>query len=327
MSRISTLKLKATKVPIKVSDEVAQQSTHRHSAVQRVGKFLYVIGSFSKRRKGELRTIPVVCVIDIRRPKLREIEYRGVKITQPKIFLYNDALYAYCRNDWSGDSTGKVSHFDLTLREWSYCNTAGNGPGGRNGCSGNYIEQHKRFVVFGGVAGRVYQNDVHMLAMPDRRWIKPNVKGTPPEKRYNHCSCVHEGAVFYYGGQRPNGLRTHGLFMLTISKMNTITWSSVRLRRTQEFERHSAAMISFQGRLLLCGGMSSHFLTNKKVSAYDFEAEEFQDVQLPYKVSTSFGSAAPAFTIEEGRTLGVFRGWYHNRTGNNYEFVCLSLRT
>ena len=312
MTGFSDLNVSVERVAIATEMKMKDSSRPRKCAVERVGKFLMVTGWLGKGSFKMSRRIPVVGVLDIPKLEWRWIEYHNSLIHEPHMFLYDDSLYLYNEVDFNGDRTGKVSRFDLNLEEWSYCNVKGQSPGARPGCTGNYLEKLKRFVVFGGVTRGGPNNDVHLFLMPERRWMKPEVKGKPPQGRYCHSSCVHYGTVFFLGGRTRNSAYcTDGLFMLRIGHGGCANWSSIQANGPENLVLHSAAMISSRGQLWICGGVSEdpHGLV-----VYDLQGEEFKQIRVAPTALEKFGYGGAAFMIEEGRTFGIFGG--QNKTHN-----------
>ena len=278
--------------------------TNPRFGVNRVGKFLYVTGGLGELNL-ELPTTPTVGVLDIYRKEWRWIEYAGSLLSEPKLFLYNDGVFAFCRGDWSDNWSGKVSRFDLCLEAWSYCHVQGLGPGYREGCTGDYLEEQKRFVVFAGknIDGEEL-NDVHVLAMPGCRWVEPKVKGRSPGVRYRHSSCVYDGVLYYFGGVVQNMFCWDGMFVLRMEQGDVVTWSSIQATENR-FHAHSAAMIAFNGKILLCGGA---YVNKSKCIVYDPREEEFEKAGISSTDLQRFERGGSAFLIEKGKSFGVFGG-------------------
>ena len=272
--------------------------------VERVGRFLYVAGWLEGLNLYS-DECTVIGVMDIYLETWRWIEYPGSVLDEPKLFLYDDGFFALCKSDWSGDETGRVSRFDLSLEEWSYCHVKGLGPGYREGCTGDYLEKRKRFIVFGGKNSQGQEmNDVHVLAMPECRWMEPKVKGRPPGPRYRHSSCVYEGVVYCFGGIIQDTFCWDGMFMLRMEQGDVVSWSSIP-SVTGSFHAYSAAMVAFNGRILFCGG---EYINLERRIVYDPEEEEFESVAISELDLGKFNTGGSAFLIEEGKSFGVFGG-------------------
>ena len=62
-------------------------------------------------------------------------------------------------------------------------------------------------VIFGGHfysgqgEGFVYLNDTHVLDVNASRWIKPQISGTPPSKRYGHTAILAGSRIIIFGGK------------------------------------------------------------------------------------------------------------------------------
>ena len=256
--------------------------------------------------------VPCVAVLDIRRNKWTGIPYHGSLIQLPRMFLYDDGLYVCSQQDWNGELTDKVSRFSLIEEEWSYCNTSGKSPGKRSYFSGDYLEKHSRFVVFGGLG---LSNDIHALVMPQCRWMMPLVKGEPPVGRHSHGSCVYRDVIYYYGGWRRyssvDRRSNDGVFLLTFSSGgDTATWSLARSTIGSFIPLSSFDLFPFKGKLLLCGGRKNDDSANG-LTMYDPETEQFEDAWLVSSTlgpSEDLGAGLRAFPIEDGRSFGLLGG-------------------
>ena len=292
----STLNVSVKQVQLSATVNLAGSSDFHDVDIAKVGAFLYATGRIFVRNRQTSRRSPVVAVLDLNLKRWRWIKYDGYKVEYPKMFLYGDALYMQCLRDWRGVASGTISRFDLILEEWSYANAIGDTPGSRNGFSGDFIEGVDRFVIFGGSRALTTFNDVHLLAMPGCRWVKPKVKGRAPLKRRWHGSCVDEGKIYYYGGSEGTSFRNDGLHILTVLPGDRIIWSSLK---TDFFELHAFAFVPYKGKFLLCGGMrhgSRHGIT--------IYSPDSQFVTSPTDVL--FAALKP-FEIDQ-RTFGLIGG-------------------
>ena len=266
-------------------------------------------GSFFALSSFELfeHLVPVVGVLDIRRNKWMGIPYDGSLIEVPRMFLYDDGLYVCSQKDWNGVRSDRVSRLDMIEEEWSYCITSGNSPGNRAYFTGDYLEKHRRFVVFGGNGPN---NDIHVLIMPQCRWVVPGVKGKPPAGRHSHGSCVYRDVIYYYGGWSQSERTNDGVFLLTFNSGGvTATWSLARSSAGSFFALSSFELFPFKGKLLLCGGRqngATHALT-----MYDPETEQFEDAGLDLsglERRKNLGAGLRAFTIIDGHSFGLLGG-------------------
>ena len=304
MAHVSNLRLSVDVVPITTLKDTLDYCNPRHCSVQRVGGFLYVMGAIRNGRVGN--RLPVVGVLDIIRKQWRWIEYEGLMMEQPRTFVFGDGLYTYCASDWSGNRKGKLSRFDLALEEWSNCVTTGIWPGGRRGCTGDYVEKWQRFVVHGGHYGPIYHNTVLMLKMPECRWIKPEVKGKRPEGRFQHGSCVHQGRIYYLGGLTYYSFCSDGMFILELSEKDEVIWSSIRSRAIMDLKLNSPLILSLDGKVLICGGYSEDQYHD--FTLFDPTTQTVEQVELPQESRDLVGYGGASFNIEEGRSFGVFGG-------------------
>ena len=294
------------KVALSNTASVNTASNARYSGVTRVGKFLYVAGDLWNRSVFTGNRVTAVGVLDLPRKHWRWIGFNCHIIKYPKVLLLDDKMYVFCKQTFRGEQHFQVSLFDLVEEEWSLCATKGKSPSPRIFFAGDYLERQKRYVVFGGQGGNAYHNDVHLLVVPECRWVKPETKGQQPEGRYTHGSCVAHGKVFYYGGWGRFRRNMDGLFILTIQPGDKAIWSSVKTN-AQDFTRISSfALVPFKGKFLLCGGgMEGGWYG---LGVYDHERKEFKDIELPPETANSFGFGSAPFITEDGNAVGLLGG-------------------
>ena len=251
--------------------------------------------------------------IDLNTNVLRCKEITGPCRYAGKGFLYEDKIIWAGSSDASGNRTEQLnlSMYDLARNEWSNCPTTGFPPAGLEGFSGDFIQQRKRFVVFGGKKPRsLCISDVvlTLLDVETKRWIHPVVKGEMPSNRSHHGSCVHKGQIYFYGGIGC-GRYGDGIRILQLSSRDIATWSKPKIvfDGIIPFQLHSFALVPFQGVLLFCGGVDKSITGIQTLRIYDPQTGKLSAVspkaQDEFK---SYGIGLSAFPLVNGEAVGVF---------------------
>ena len=290
-------------------DKQAKSQSHssvtplmRYICAEKVGRYIYLLGPLCSRSgTGERWT--VVAALDFPRKTWRWIFCPGDVGQGSAIFLYEDALYMFGIRDWRGNSSREMSKFDLIFEKWSYAGTTGEKPANRSYFSGHFLEQEKRFLVFGGTY-RGMRNDVHLLQMPQRRWLPLVIKGRPPEPRWQHGSCVHNGVFYCYGGWGHTRRYNDGLHVLRFSQ-GVATWSTAGTNADSFTPLSSYSLVPFGNKLLFCGGYGRDIL--HQLSVYDPATDMFTELgKKPGDRKLGFGISV--VTAETDRSLLIFGG-------------------
>jgi len=124
-------------------------------------------------------------------------------------------------------------HFlNTETMQWSIPNVEGMPPVGRYYHTATNIGEG-RIVIFGGRTETGESNDVFILDTKKMRWIKPNVSGKPPKKRYQHSAELfdHNKLVIYGGISKMNALQD-----IVILDLERMEWIKPSVKR--ELERH-----------------------------------------------------------------------------------------
>ena len=287
-------------------------SDPRYSVTERVGHFIYVVGRLGLHRKDEKRWA-VVGILDIRKSSWTWLPREGPGYQEGCMCMFGDALYWFGPGDWQHRPTGDVSRFDLVLHEWSHCCSIGDRPDNRKSATAHLLEEREQFLLFGGqtVQGSM-RSDLHLFHIPSRKWQRPDVKGRPPAKRWQHGSCVDRGVFYCYGGWGQTGRCVDGLYCMEF-KGNTAIWSQPQTNHTMVGPLSSFKFMPFNGVLLLCGGLPRG---EAKVTQYDPRKREFKEVSLTMgRNVTKLGYGIGAVEIDAGRSIALFGG---SNTLNRY---------
>lgn len=163
-----------------------------YPAAELVGHHVYAVGALGVHAVGDT-VQSAVAILDIVRNRWLWVVCQGPSTCGGVSFLYDDALYWFGSKDWLQLSSRDISKFDFSLQEWSYSHSTGARPEHRMHSTGQFVEEQNLFVLFGGQATRYPNgpwNDIHLLSMPEVRWVKPKVKGTAPSPRFHACSLL-----------------------------------------------------------------------------------------------------------------------------------------
>ena len=278
-----------------------------YCVANRVGPFIYIAGLIGTQFDESGKWSSLMAVLDVTEQIWRWVPYEGCCESGSGVFLYGDSFYSFGPGDFKRIASGKLSRFDLVLGEWSYCHTVGEGPSPRKYFSGDLLEELNRYVVFGGWDIRLNNedsNDVFILDIPQFRWTKAIIGGTPAPGRSQHGSCVHNGVIYVYGGWRQGARRNDGLFLLHVGRGPKVTWSSPRTNALELGPRSSFVFIPVGRVLVLCGGMTNQGVAG--LAYYDLDLQEFKTVHVKLEVRYSYGSAACGAHIQNGQSFVIF---------------------
>ena len=264
-----------------------------------VGGRIYVTGRLLKFEQNG-KTMSVVAVLDIAKHRWRWVPLEGPGSAGSRMFLYEDSIFLFGLVNWRNVRSNSLSRLDLQLEEWSTYPCAGKHPSPRSFFSGHFIEERGQFLLFGGKRLRLFLNDLALLDMSQRSWIKPRMKGRPPSPRYDQGSCVHKGVFYLYGGVTARGMAARELFILEFASRNKVTWSCPKTNAATTVGTLCAfTMSSFGNVLLLCGGVRGYGAN--KIAQYDPDTERFSTFDV--KGAKQIGSSHWASSVNHGRTL------------------------
>ena len=276
----------------------------QYSTAARVGPYIYMGGVIGQQRNANAEHSSMMAVLNIKLMAWHWIPYKGSSSAGSCTFLYEDGLFSLGPNDYMRKNSGKLSRFDLSLNEWSYCHTVGDGPGPRAYFSGHLLEKfnRSRFIVFGGVE----RSTVSLLEIPEFRWVEATASGTPAPGRFQHGSCLHEGVIYIYGGYRGGQRIRDDLYLLEVGSGRKVRWSSPRTNAAAFGVRSSFLFISAGRILLMCGGYTN--TGDAGLAYYDPDLQEFNRVRENPQMLRLLGYGACGCPIENGRTFAILGG-------------------
>ena len=198
------------------------------------------------------------------------------------VFLRNEEIFVF--SGMGGvQYVREVQKLDLLLTEWKTCTVYGTKPEPRFGACGEYFEDEDLdlFLTFGG-RGRNYTDfaDTNALDLRKLTWYTPRVKGRPPSRRNNHCSCAGRRTMFIYGGTYLGGY-CNGLYILRIVSRTCLEFTE--LKGTREARFGSSLSLLNGKSLLLIGGRTptavQQGLAEVCAYLYDLEKNEWTPVE------------------------------------------------
>ena len=137
---------------------------------------------------------PAILTVDLNRNVWRCDRINGPCTTIGRCFLYGEKILWFGPRDYKGDVTTPeviyISTYDLVMKEWSSYPLVGSPLSYLQGFSGDFVAHLNGFVVFGGEKSGNRTNDVDILDLGRKTWIRPVVKGTPPIGRSWHGTCA-----------------------------------------------------------------------------------------------------------------------------------------
>ena len=306
MTSVSAFNISVESVPLSSNIQLLKETTAKHSAVSRVGHLIIAFGKFLDNRRGQ--PTQLIGVLDLLKKEWRWINTGTDLFETPRAFLYNDGLYVCSPSPVQKMRGIGMFHLDLVSEELTESPCTGESPSRRRFFAGNYLERIERFVVFGGssVETDAKHNSVHILTMPRCRWVQPVVKGKPPEARMLVGSCVYEDVIYYFGGHTGQNFCHDGLFLLSMSQNNKVSWSYVKTNAEKFPPLARFSFAPFHGKLLLCGGSSPRGVLG--IHMYDPRTRRFAKIGVPPTLVIKVGSGSAAFKLEDQRSIGIFGG-------------------
>ena len=222
-----------------------------------VGPHVVMIGRYGREGAGSNRSMLLTLNHAQRKWKWESIE--GPYITEHAAMLKDDFILAYGGRDANNLMQNDVWKLDLALKEWSKLPVVGPSPPERAYCSGDLLESTGDVLVFGGLITesdpRQYTNELWMLDFSKLQWCMPEVKGTPPKRRYGHASCSVGNRVFYYGGKDKDTFHSDVLILeQSVLGYKSFHWVVLDVDGVTPRTGHSLSYIS--GRLFLFGGFA-----------------------------------------------------------------------
>ena len=263
--------------------------------------------------KADLASSQVPCMVVIdRTTNLWKCEnIFGPARSAGRCCLYEDKILWLGLKNYAGEQGRNgfaLSTYDMAMEEWSHFPTAGNPPFGRYGFSWQFVQESNKMVLFGGKLGLgVSLNDVHLLDPEAKRWIQPVVKGEPPKNRGFCGTCTHNGVFYCYGGIEMHQY-SDGIFLLSFSPGNVVTWSKPKfiLGELARFQLSSFALVPFEGVLVFCAHLGR---SDSGLRVYDPKTGNVSKLYAETsKNFTGYASVVTAFPLEHEAAVVVLGG-------------------
>lgn len=108
-------------------------------------------------------------------------------------------------------------------------------------------------IVFGGTNGSKKVNDLNVLNLRTKEWIKPECYGIPPCPRESHtATLVGNDKILIFGGSGEG--EANYLNDVHILDLNTMRWSSPEVRGDIPVPRDSHSTVAIGNKLYVYGG-------------------------------------------------------------------------
>ena len=214
------------------------------------GKF-FVYGGYAPG----IGTIDCFYILDLSTKKWQAIAWQlraplGTRSLH-SMHLVDDKIYIH------GGRVRGIHHFDiigLEVNEVKEKFTAAVSPvmTERWGSSLEFHERSNTMLMFGGASSA----DVLSFDLDSKTWDVMVARGTPPQPRTRHTSCIVEDDMYIYGGM-PTGLGS-GYFndLCVLSVWPRPAWS--KLIENHGIGRFGASLTYVCGRLMIYGGRTPH---------------------------------------------------------------------
>ena len=281
-----------------------EKASMRYCNAELVGHLVYVLGRVSVNLRSFLH---LIAILDTNLSEWRWVRLTDLPSGGSGMFLYNDALLWFYRSPRQKDLSWEMRKFDLLLEQYSVAQTYGNFPENRSGFAAHFLPEWNYHLVFGGKSVRrpLALNDVHLLDVQSSIWIRPKVTGQRPTPGHRHGTCIHRGALFCFGGRGAYPEVRDGIFILRFHSRKAGTWSKPRVTGDNIGPRSSLSLVSYQGVILLCGGVPRQ--QDMKLQAYDPVSFTFKQLEHDQLVK-SIGYGAAAVPIFGGKSIAFFGG-------------------
>jgi len=185
--------------------------------------------------------------------------------------LAQDSLYI--QGGWLGRgplAANDIHVFDILSKTWIPSDFEGEPPGPCNMHTSNYLDHKKSIFVFRGGDGKDYLNDLHILNIPERKWLSTEdtqVSGNVPSKRANHSSAVVGTKLCIFGGW-DGKKRLNDIFVLDT---DTLVWSKPNVNGRLPAPRAGMSFISVDNFAFLFGGSGAQATCFNDVQIFDLE--------------------------------------------------------
>lgn len=134
---------------------------------------------------------------------------------------------------------------------WNTFVTTSQGPGPRDSHSAVLVGH--RMIVFGGTNGSKKVNDLHVLDLGTKEWIRPECKGTPPSPRESHtATLVGDDKMVIFGGSGEG--EANYLNDLHVLDLKNMRWTSPDVRGDVPVPRDSHSALAIGNKLFVYGG-------------------------------------------------------------------------
>jgi hypothetical protein len=176
------------------------------------------------------------------------------------VFGGQDDAFTFYNDVWAFDLSKTTS---ATTSPWSPLTAAGSGsnvPNPMVGHSAVYDSQYNRMIVFGGLDGSGYQNDVFILTLGvTPTWTKAAFTGTQPSGRIGHTA-IYDFAnqqMVVFGGY-DGTVEKADLWLLSLPQNPPFAWAPSPagggpVKRTE----HAAVYDGFRQQMFVFGGLDN----------------------------------------------------------------------
>ena len=248
-----------------------RRTRYRKDATILLGHKIYFFG-----RVGEKRGIAVLNVNNWRWTRIKG-DFRPLRQGGFTIVLVGDMLYLF--SGYEEDRPLQVNYtrtYDPVMNQLNHCNSRGefNVPTGE--IAGEYIEDLRMIVAFGGVLGsrRNVVNRVVGYSTDSNEWVVISTKGQTPSPRTQHRSCLYGSKdIFFYGGR----LRTSMIYSSVVCHLRceagNFTWHEVDWFPSPKCH-YAASMNYIDGRIIILGGSDIPLLLDSSSYLYVYDFNE-----------------------------------------------------
>ncbi|THU93880.1 kinase-like protein [Dendrothele bispora CBS 962.96] len=217
----------------------------------------------------------------------------SVSNTSPgELYLFGGQLRKYARpgND--------VYVFDVQKSSATLIRTKGSLPYPRVGHASALKHKKRKVLVVWGGQSTMLDDQLHLLDIASRNWIKVPVVGAIPVGRYGHTAClIEESLLVVFGGQRSESIYLNNLWSFDLENLeNEATsnaWNLIQPTSEMPDCRAGHTCVTHENRLIIFGGTDGLCRFNDTWT-FDFETKRWTELKCDGQVPAARDGHAAA---------------------------------
>jgi N-acetylneuraminic acid mutarotase len=194
--------------------------------------------------------------------------------------LWNDSMIIFGGRDGHKNAhySSDAYEYNINTKEWNLLPCRGTLPQGRSYHKASLLHTGNHMLIFGGYfwnGKETYYNDIHVLDLQERAWVRIKVTNTAPPVRNRHlqlvvpCNNKQETSIFVHGGNWLDYSKGADIFhkdayILSAVENKTFkcTWNKIDLQGLPTVGNHSAVYYPSDQLVYMFGGECSRVRFN-----------------------------------------------------------------